>query len=89
MAIFPTPNIETNDYEAFQRILGSELPSTYEEWSYQESAAAADVVMRGHTVRQIQVDAAEFARYLSTMRAPRTVQSLRNFAGDKSSGKSY
>ena len=75
--------IDQNDYESFRRILGGNLPDTYDEWFKFHSQEIADHLRLMHSFREIQVYPDEFADYLRPFGRVADVVSLRNLAIEK------
>ena len=63
------PVIAPDDYEAFRGILGSHIPDTYDKWL--DQFAKWEEINRGNKsgIRRVNVNPAEFSRYLDAPRA--------------------
>jgi hypothetical protein len=83
MAHFYIAYIAPGDYEAFRRILHSHIADTYDEWSQFYLNKASNLLAKGHTYRDVQIDPDEFARYCDAHREERTLHGLDNFATRK------
>jgi hypothetical protein len=81
--------INPGDYDSFRRILDPDCPNTYDEWSDLHVKQLADLLARGETYREIQVNPDEFIRFCASRKATPNYQLLRDFAVKKGSGNSY
>lgn len=89
MAITWCAAIIPEHYEAFRRILDPHLPYTFKEWADSEADKVTQLEKVGHTVKLVQADPDEFARYLDATKSVHDLQSLDTFIREKSSGKHY
>ena len=64
MVIFHLPSIEEDDYPAFRRVPNNALPATFYEWLELSDRHIKQLLGRGHAVRPVGINAAEFSRYL-------------------------
>lgn len=72
--------LRRDDYEAFRRLLGNNLPDAYNEWQHLMEDEVHGVTRGGHRSRGIEIDPDEFAAWLTTHGNDRTMNGLRNFA---------
>jgi len=77
--------IRESDYKTFWRLMGNNIPDTYNEWSYLALKRKNDAVSRQETVHEIEIYPDEFARYAATHGAEYTLQALFNFTFEKGS----
>ena len=89
MAALYLPTIRRQDYETFRRMLGTELPPTYQKWLKLCDRTSKEHALYGHPVWQVDVAPEEFARYCASKRAVRDRASLVRFMMEKSEGKRY
>lgn len=89
MSTFYIPTIAPADYKSFRDILNNNVPDTYDEWLYVARKNSLDNEAAGNVSEPVKVDPGEFSRYLRTVGAEPTAQSLRNFAFQKGSGNQY
>lgn len=66
MATWFIPTIAKTDYESFRRVLGRNLPDTYDEWLYLANKRSLDNIAKGNESKPIELNADEFARYCRT-----------------------
>lgn len=55
--------IRKEDFEAFRRILGKNLPDAYDDWSYLVTDRAHQIARNGHRAISVEVDPDEFAAH--------------------------
>lgn len=78
------------DYDAFHRLLGSDLPDTHNDWcQLLIEQRLPDLVQAGHAVRETTVKPDEFVRYCRKIGASSDLQTLRGFATAKLAGARY
>lgn len=89
MAIIYIPVINAKKYDALKAILGSHVPDTFDEWGQFLNDKSAKARTGLDTVRNINVDPDEFARFLDTTNAQHNLDGLDDFTAEKGSGKNY
>lgn len=89
MSTFYIPTIAPADYKSFRDILNNDIPDSYDEWLYLARKKALDNEAMRNINEPAKVDPGEFSRYLRTIGAEATAQSLYNFAFEKGSGNAY
>jgi hypothetical protein len=89
MAITYTPVIRSQDYEALRCVLDGHIPNTHDAWEKRQTDEVAQIQKAGHTVRIVNVDPNEFARFLNATGAAHDLHSLDIFTREKSGGKQY
>jgi hypothetical protein len=89
MEIIYLPFISPHNYEAFRRILHSDLPNTYDEWFQLHANERADRGRVGLSIREIKVNPNEFSRFLNARGMAASPKALGAFTIEKASGKSY
>jgi hypothetical protein len=88
MAIFFVPSIKSDDYDAFRRIIGSDLPDSFDVWANEQSKLIAERLGSGGVTRSIEVNPDEFAAHLRRSGRSASRHELNNFAFHKSGLKS-
>ena len=83
------PLISPNNYVAFRRLLGSDIPNTYNEWLKLQTKEIRGFVRAGLVTKTIGVNSDEFSRFLRARGAKANIVSLRNFTIDKDAGNIY
>ena len=83
------PNIARHDYDAFQRLINTGLPNTYNEWLDLMKQARLENELRQGIVRAIDINSHEFARYCWTKKLAYTIKALEHFTIEKAAGKRY
>ena len=73
------PSIAPDDYAAFRRLLGEDIPNTYDEWRNLQTNEIRQFRQVGRNTREVPVDPNEFAAFLQTTGAQANLTSLRNF----------
>jgi hypothetical protein len=89
MEVVYLPFISSRDYDAFRRILHSDLPNTYDEWFQLHTKERADRGRVGHPIREIKVNPNEFSRFLNARGMTANLKTLEDFTIEKASGKHY
>ena len=89
MCVEVFPWITPDDYAAFRRLIGADMPGTITEWLERQRREIREIVGAGKNVKTIEVGSAEFARFLHSRRAPANIASLRNFAIEKDAGQIF
>jgi len=89
LAAFFLAEISRERYDAFKKILGQNLPDSFDTWSYRQSERIASRSGKGHTVYEVKVDPDEFVRYCQLTKSAHDLKSLDRFASEKASGKRY
>ncbi len=64
MAKVYLPIIAPNDFERFRRLLGANLPTTFDDWRHLAEDRSLQVIRGGDVLRGIEVDFHEFAVWL-------------------------
>jgi hypothetical protein len=77
------PLIASHDYEAFRRILDTDLPNTYNEWLQVHTDHRSDLERKGVIVGEIEVYPDEFARFVRDHGNVANITVLRNFVIEK------
>lgn len=85
MATTYLPIINSEDYQAFRRILGPNLPDAYDDWRQLISERSLQVARSGHTARGIEVHPDEFTVWLTGHGQDRSANGLDNFVFYKGS----
>jgi gluconate kinase len=85
MATQYLPIIREEDYEAFRRLLGQNLPGAYDDWNYLSGDRQHQIARSGHIARGIELHPDEFTMWLSARREDATLNALDNFAFHKGS----
>jgi len=80
MAHFFIAYIPPQHYETVRRILNGHMPNTYDEWGQFHVDKAANLLSKGHTYKEVQIDPDEFSRYCDRNGEQRTLRGLDNFA---------
>jgi hypothetical protein len=80
MAIFFFPSIKRDDYNAFRRIVGSDLPYTFDEWANEQTKLVAERVSGCSLTRSVEVNPNEFVEYLRLPGRRASRHELNNFA---------
>jgi hypothetical protein len=83
MATQYLPIIQQKDFEAFRRILGNDIPDTYDEWCNFSADRGLTVTRQGHVAISIEADPYEFAAWLATDKTQRGLNGLDNFIWTK------
>jgi hypothetical protein len=83
------PLILPNDYAAFRRLVGSDIPDTYDEWFNLQRKEIREFVQAGRATKTIEVHSNEFSRFLRERGANANIVSLRNFTIEKDAGNTY
>ena len=60
MASVPRAIIRKEDFKSFRRILGSQLPDTYDEWEQLTDNKNLKIAAGGHSVKGKEVDPEKF-----------------------------
>ena len=81
--------IRPTGYTLFQGVLHPDLPASYDKWFDLARKEMREIIVKGDTTTEIEVDPDEFARYCHAGRHARTLDRLKQFATAKGSGKSY
>ena len=81
------PIIRKSDHKAFRRLMGNNIPDTYDEWSYLALKRKNDAVERQEVVHEIEVYPDEFASYAAAHGHEHTLLVLLNFAFEKGTRK--
>jgi hypothetical protein len=89
MAIIYIPVLAREKYETLRGILGSKIPDAFDDWEQFLTDKAAKARAGLDTVRNVNVDPDEFARYLDTTHSQHDLDALDDFTAEKASGKSY
>lgn len=87
--IFHLPSIAEHDYPAFRRASSNNLPETYFEWLELTDRQIKDLLGRGHSVRPVGINAAEFIRYGEKHVASAGALDVYEFAAKMASGGRY
>ena len=85
MATRYLPIIQSGDYETFRRMLGRDIPDTYDEWCNLMANRSLQVTRGGHTARGIEIHPDEFSVWLTAPGRERTFHSLEGLAFVKGS----
>ncbi|MGY4333572.1 hypothetical protein ACVWWG_007989 [Bradyrhizobium sp. LB7.2] len=88
MAIVFVPNIRQTDYKSFQDVVHN-APGSFYEFNFLREKVVANLIRRGDTVENVEVNPQEFKRYCDETNSPNNLGSLDSFAIEKSKGKSY
>ncbi len=80
------PIMRQNDYETFRRLMHSNIPDTYNEWRYLLQKLKDDAILRGETVREIEIYPDDLTRYASAHGNEYTMQTIKNLAFEKGGG---
>ena len=56
MAEAPRAIIRKEDFVSFRRILGAQLPDTYQEWQYRTDNENLKIAASGHAVKGKEID---------------------------------
>jgi hypothetical protein len=83
------PTILKHHYEAFRKVLGRDLPDTYNEWLYLTNKRSLENAATGNISQAIEVDPNEFVRYQRATGASTDLHSLDNFTYEKGMGNKY
>ena len=84
------PAIRATDYDTFSGVLHASLPDTYDRWLDFQHKEMREIVLAGNNPKEVEVDPDEFARYCQAKRATtRNLDTLRQFAAEKGTGKRY
>jgi hypothetical protein len=89
MAAYPIPLIHRQDYDAFRRLMGADLPHTYDEWLKLHGEYGTGLLKQGHNTRQIEVHLDEFSRFCRSRNVNANRKTLLDFAIEKAAGKNY
>jgi hypothetical protein len=83
------PNISQHDYDAFRRLISTDLPKTYKEWLSLMEQARLENESRQLIVRTIDIHFHEFARHCWAKRCPYNIRALETFTIEKAAGNRY
>lgn len=83
------PSIFRQDYEAFSRLNGSDLPETYDEWLKVYTEMRGRGGRAGYIVEERQVDPREFVRFCGPRGLVPNRRSLLMFVQEKAAGRRY
>lgn len=86
---YPIPVFAAQDYEAFRRLLGSDLPDTYDEWLQFHERKTRQLLQVGQDVRAIEIHPDEFYRFCAARGTTANGKTLLDFAAEKHAGNSY
>jgi hypothetical protein len=86
---YPFPHISAQNYEAFRRLLGDELPATYQEWLDFLRKRTFEETSRGQNVLKVPIDPDEFVRFCNSTGERYSNAALGRFAIEKVGGKNY
>jgi hypothetical protein len=78
-----------NDYDAFRRFSGPDVPDTFEKWSKMIADRRREESLRGADVRDMDVNPHEFARYCNATGQSYNLAILRHFVEAKACGQRY
>ena len=67
MALFYIAHIPPQHYDAFRGILHDHIPDTYDKWSQFHMNKAANLLGRGHTYKEVQIEPDEFGMERGTL----------------------
>lgn len=83
------PKISQHDYDAFRRLISTDLPKTYREWLSLIEQARFENESRKIIVRTVEINFYEFARYCWAMRCAYNIKALESFTIKKCAGNRY
>jgi hypothetical protein len=82
MAVFALPWIEPENYDAFQHLMGTRIPDTYDEWLYLHTQQSVHYVARGHKVKTHEVRRDDFAEFCRSHGYGHDTRALQLLAAD-------
>jgi hypothetical protein len=83
------PKISQHDYDAFRRLISTDLPKSYMEWLRLMEQARLENEGRQIIVRTIEINFHEFARYCWAKRCAYNIKALETFTIGKAAGNRY
>jgi hypothetical protein len=83
------PWITPDDYAAFRRLIGADMPGTFIEWLERQRKEIRENIQAGKNAKTIEVNSAEFVRFLHSRKAHANIASFRNFTIEKEAGNTY
>jgi hypothetical protein len=83
------PKIARDDYVAFERLIHTGLPATYDEWLKLMEQARLENERRQIIVRAIEITPQEFVRYCWAKRCAYSIKTLEDFIIGKAAGNRY
>ena len=83
------PFFNPDDYPAFRRMIGSDLPDTYDEWLQLHTKEKRELSNVGHSIRVIKIYPDDFARFLSARGQRANFSTLRAFTSEKAARNEY
>lgn len=89
MATFFVAGISPEHYDSFRRLLGRELPDSFDAWAYRQSERIAKLSAKSHAVYEVRANPDEFTRYCQATNSEINLKSLDTFASEKANGKRY
>ena len=89
MATFFLAGIPPEHYDSFKKILGQDLPDSFDAWSYRQSERITKLSGKGHAVYEVKISPDEFTRYCQVTKSGINSKSLDGFASEKADGKRY
>jgi hypothetical protein len=81
------PKIEENDYAAFRKLLGLQLPETYNQWFLLRENDKRDAARYGHEALEVRVSPDELRAYCATSGATCNLSTLELMATYKGAGQ--
>jgi hypothetical protein len=81
--LVPLPSIRPQDYSAFLRLDGSDLPGSYELWLNHLMQQKRERERVGYIVREVDVYPDEFARFCQSQKVAADAFNLLRFADEK------
>jgi hypothetical protein len=89
MTIVYYPKIRPTDYDLFHGVLRPDVPDSYDEGFDLARKEMREIILKGDTPIEVEIDPDEFGRYCHAGRHARTLERLKQFAAEKGSGKIY
>jgi hypothetical protein len=74
---------DEDDFKAMRAIPTHGLPATFDEWRHERDREATQLAARGFVVRQIEVNAGDFAWFCTRRGYAANLQAIKAFAAEK------